>query len=467
LAPISSRSYFYGDPTDQTDQRQQRTVAEVEHVITPDWTLRIAANYEHVQQQSAYMWDWFYMFQGVDHPLFAPGTLPANSLIRLYDEMTSTRTDLGTRVENYIHLQHSLFGTDVTHGILVIADALKIETALNIDYTPNQIMDPSTGTRTTIPVPVVPHEENYAVSNDYGISVQDLITIGGRLHLLLGGRFESNVVDITQLVAFSTVPTSANNRSTGFVPRLGALYQLYDNLSVYASYMGSYQSPGADYGLWDLTSGLKPERAYQTEAGAKLELFDKRALITASVFTINKYDVIASEFFRGVPPTVTYYNIGKEDAQGVDLDVVGEVSSNLRFTGAVNAQTMKFTNPKKLIVDGKHRYGTPTYTGNLWALYEFNDGPLNGLGIGGGASTKSSVFVNDANEAEVPAYTTLDAVAFYGYSNLRFQMNVYNITDALAYGVAGIGGFGDPTFPYLVLPIAPVRVNFTVRYQFR
>jgi iron complex outermembrane receptor protein len=467
LAPISSRSYFYGDESDRTNQKQQRAVAEVEHVITPEWTLRVGANYEHVIQESSYMWDWFYTFEGANHPLFAPGAVPANWMIRLFDVMNSTRTDLGARVENHVRFNHSLLGTEIEHAILVVADALKIETMLNIDYNFKQILDPATGNRQVLSVPVAPHEENAAVSKDYGISIQDLITFGGRWHLMVGGRFESNVVDVTQLVAFSTDPTSTQNKSTGFVPRIGALYQVYDNLSLYASYMGSYQSPGADYGLWDLTPELKPERAYQLEAGAKLELLNKRALITAAVFTINKYDVIAAEQIPGVPPKIVYYNIGREDAQGVDLDVVGEITSNLRISAAFNAQTMKFTNPSRKIIDGKHRYGTPTYTGNLWALYEFTDGFLNGLGIGGGAAMKSAVFVNDANEVEVPAYTTFDAAAYYDLSNLRFQMNLYNVSDELAYTVAGIGGFGNPTSPYLVMPIAPFRVNFTIRYRIR
>ncbi|RPI03592.1 MAG: TonB-dependent receptor [Ignavibacteriae bacterium] len=465
FAPISSRSYFFGLPTDNTDQNQQRVVAEVEHIITPDWTVRLAANYEYVTQWSLYEVDYFYTYKGTMPAGIPAGTFPPNWSIRLHSDLNSNRTDYGTRFESSLRLSHQLFGTRMAHGILVAADMLQIKTDLLMDYNPNQLLDVSTGTRMNVSLPMFVHEENFSKSKDYGISFQDLITIDERWHLLLGGRYENNSIDVTQLAAYTTTPKSTKNESSGFVPRLGVLYQFYDNMSLYASYMGSYQTPGADYGLWDIPADLKPERAYQAETGVKLELLNKRALLSASVFMIDKYDVIASENNpAGVSPYKLYYNIGKEDAQGFDIDVVGEVTSNLRVSAAFNAQKMKFTNPKKIIVDGKQRYGTPTYSGNVWAVYEFNNGLFNGLGIGGGASTRSEVFVNDANEAKVPAYTTFDAVTYYEFAKLRFQLNFYNITNELSYNV-GNGGGGNPTAFLLLMPSAPFRTTLSVRYQ--
>jgi iron complex outermembrane recepter protein len=473
LAPISSRSYNFGEENDKTNQKQQRANVEVEHSITPDWTVRVAANYEHADQQSTYVWDWYYTYNGAIPPGFPPvdqngnPTFPPNWTVRPINTIDSKRSDVGGRIENYLRVSHSLFGTDVVHGILAVVDFLEIDTKYYLDYNPFGILDPFTGNRIQMTVPIYPHEEMLANSKDYGIAVQDLITIDKQWHVLLGGRLERNTVDATQLAAFNPIANTTYNKSSGFAPRLGVLYQLQDNISLFASYMGSYQSPGADYGLWDIPADLKPERAYQTEAGAKFEMFDKRILLTTSVFMIDKYDVISSERNpAGVSPYLLYFNIGKEDAQGLDVDIVGEVTTNLRISSAFNTQTMKFTSPKKMIVDGKMRYGTPTYSGNIWAVYEFTEGLFHGLGIGGGASTRSSVFVNDANEAEVPAYTTVDAIAYYQYANLRFQMNLYNITNELAYTVSNIGGFGDPTYPFLVMPIAPFRMNFTVRYEY-
>jgi iron complex outermembrane receptor protein len=467
FAPVSSRSYYFGESADNTDQKQQRAVVDVEHIVTPDWTLRAGLNYEHVQQQSTYEMDLFYSFNGFLPPGFPPGSLPSNMSLRGLNNMNSTRNDYCARLENHLRVRHSLFGADVAHGILVVADVLQIDTRYFMDYVPNQVLDPVTGNRIFMRIPVSFHEENFARSKDFGFSVQDLISIGGSWHFLLGGRYESNRVDVTQLAASSTRDTSMYNQSSGFAPRFGALYQVSDGLSLYASYMGSYQSPGADYGVWDIPADLKPERAFQTEAGVKIELLNKRALLTASVFMIKKYDVISSERNpAGVSPYTLYFNIGKEDAQGIDIDLIGEVTSNFRVSAAYNTQTMKFTNPKRLIVDGKQRYGTPAYSGNLWAVYEFSGGLLGGLGLGGGASTRSSVFVNDANEAEVPAYTTVDAIAFYQIPHLRFQLNLNNITNALGYGVSNIGGFGNPTSAFFVMPIPPFRTSFTVRFQY-
>ncbi|HTY37276.1 MAG TPA: TonB-dependent receptor [Bacteroidota bacterium] len=466
LAPISSRTYNFGESTDNTDQTQQRAVAEVEHVISPNWTVRAGFNYEHVKQHSIYEMDLFYSYMGTMPPGFPPGAFPANMSLRGLDDMNSTRTDFGARLENYVRARHTLFDAQVTHGILLLVDAIQVETKYYMDYNPNQILDPSTGSRMNVPIPVVLHEQSVPTSNDYGISVQDLITIGGRWHLLLGGRYEHNGITLTQLATSGSGETTTDGKSSGFVPRLGALYQVNDNLSLYASYMGSYQAPGTDLGLFDIPSDLKPERAYQTEAGMKLELLNKRALLTASVFMIDKYDVISSERNpAGISPYTLYFNIGKEDASGFDIDVVGEVSSSLRVSASFNAQTMKFTNPMYTLVDGKMRYGTPKSSGNIWAVYEFNEGPVRGFGIGGGVTARGSVFANDANEAKLPGYTTIDATAYYQLANIRFQLNLYNITNELGYTVSNIGGFGNPTSTFFVMPIAPFHMNFTVRYQ--
>jgi len=468
FAPISSRSYFFGDPTDHTDKTQRRAVAQVEHIVSPDWTIRASASLEQVKEKSSFEADWFYTFGGY-MPLGAPaGTFPANWSVRLSEDPASQRTDSCLRLENYFRLRHRAMGADVDHGILVDLDALRIHTDISTNYRPNEILDPRTGARAGIFVPGLFHDENNSISKDYGASVQDLITINNRWHLLLGGRIEKNLVDVTQLAVGAPAPSSTSNKYSGFVPRLGALYQVADNLSLYASYMGSYQSPGADYGLYDISTGLKPERAYQTEAGVKIEFLRKRLLVTSSVFSIKKHDVIASETdtSRGLPYTILYYNIGKEDAQGADIDVVGELSRNLRIVTSFNRQSMVFTNPKKLIVDGKHRYGTPTYSGNIWAVYEFTDGWLKGLGLGGGAATRSSVFANDANEAQVPSFTTFDAVAYYKISQFRVQANLYNLTDKLGYNVSGIGGTANPTNPFVVMPIAPFRLSVGATWQF-
>jgi outer membrane receptor protein involved in Fe transport len=349
----------------------------------------------------------------------------------------------------------------------VDVDALRIHTDVATNYIPNQSLNPQTGSRTKVVVPGLFQDHNMATSQDYGASIQDLIAINSRWHVLLGGRFERNLVDVTQKPVGAPAPASTSNQYSGFVPRVGVLYQVKDNLSLYASYMGSYQSPGADYGVWDIPSNLKPERAFQTEAGVKVELLDKRLLLTTSVFSIKKHDVISTEPNpAGGPPYTLYFNIGKEDAHGADIDIVGELSKNLRIATAFNVQTMVFTNPKKLIVDGKHRYGTPTYSGSLWAVYEFSSGSLKGLGMGGGVATRSSVFANDANEAKVPSYTTFDAVAYYHFSKVRLQANLYNIGNTLGYNVSGIGGTGNPTNMFLVMPLAPFRVSLSASYTF-
>ena len=465
FAPISSRSYFFGENSDSTNQNQQRSIIQIDHIINPNWTIRASASYEQTHQETSEVWDWYYTYQGATPPGFPPGVFPPDWMVRPINTLDSKRTDYGARIENVFHIRHSLFDVEVIHGILAVIDWQQIETNYILDYSPYGILDPATGARIQMVVPIYPHEAILAKSKDYGIAIQDLITINRRWNLLLGGRFERNTIDVNQLAAFNPVPNITFNGSNGFAPRLGLLYQVQDNISLFASYMGSYLSPGADLGLWDIPADLKPERAYQTEAGVKVELFNRRVLVTTSVFLINKYDVISQKNNPNPPPEFLYFNIGQEDAKGFDIDIVGEIFSNLRVSAAFNTQTMKFTDSFRPIVDGKESFGTPNYSGNLWALYEFTSGMLNGFGVGAGFTTKGSVWANDADEVKLPAYTTFDAVTYYEFAKIRFQLNLYNITNELYYTAGNIGGFGDPTYPFTVMPSAPFRSTFSVRYK--
>jgi iron complex outermembrane receptor protein len=310
LPHISSRNYFFGEDVDKNSQKQFRTTAEVEHVFSPEWTLRGSASYEQTHQLSTDVFDWYYIYQGATPPGFPEGLFPPNWTVRPINTLDLMRSDFSLRIENVFHASHTLFGMNVSHRILAATDLLQIDTRYILDYSPWGILNPATGERIRMMIPVYPHEEMHANSKDYGIAVQDLITFAKRWHLLIGGRYERNTIDVTQLAAFNTIPDATCNKSNGIAPRFGLLYQMSENLSLYASYMGSYQSPGAEYSLWDIPESLRPERAYQTEVGVKFEVFDRRALVTTSVYLIKKYDVITWELNPNAPtPYLLYYNI--------------------------------------------------------------------------------------------------------------------------------------------------------------
>ncbi len=56
------------------------------------------------------------------------------------------------------------------------------------------------------------------------------------------------------------------------------------------------------------------------------------------------------------------------------------------------------------------------------------------LGLGLGLTYQDESFINNGNTATLPAYTRIDAAAFYDISeNLRIQVNVENLTDTLYF----------------------------------
>jgi iron complex outermembrane receptor protein len=71
---------------------------------------------------------------------------------------------------------------------------------------------------------------------------------------------------------------------------------------------------------------------------------------------------------------------------------------------------------------------------SLWVKYTFRDGPVAGLGLGGGARYIGASFMDQFNTVAIPGYTLYDATVSYdlAYLDPRFtgfkaQVNATNV----------------------------------------
>ncbi len=137
-----------------------------------------------------------------------------------------------------------------------------------------------------------------------------------------------------------TVDTSADNTSGDF----SATYAVSPTMNVYGRVATGFRAPSIQGRLLfgDTLSVARSEKVTSYEAGMKADLFDRRARVSASVFsyTIKDQQLTA---VGGAANFNQLINAAKTQGQGLEFDLQAFVTDNLLLTvgGSVNATKIK------------------------------------------------------------------------------------------------------------------------------
>ena len=132
----------------------------------------------------------------------------------------------------------------------------------------------------------------------------------------------------------SSGPLRIDNTSNNVSGDLSATYELDKDTNLFARLATGYRAPsmqGRLFGLTDKPSFADAENARSIEAGVKMDLFDRRARMSASVF---KYEVKDKQLTAG-SGTVNMnqlINADKVTGQGMELDFQANLSESLRLS---------------------------------------------------------------------------------------------------------------------------------------
>lgn len=278
-----------------------------------------------------------------------------------------------------------------------------------------------------------------------------------RLRLLVGGRLD--YVDQEDRLSGETID------NTEFTGRVGALYQLTDWLSPYASVSQSFQPQGPD--TRDRQGNLlDPETGIQHEAGLKLQAPDERLLATLSVYRIDKEDVAVfdNEFFNDTGEFAFFPGVDQR-SQGVELDVAGRITDSLQvFANYAFTDTEVLRNAGDRASEGEPLGNVPEQTARLWLAYDFADGTaLANLGVGGGIRYEDSRLAQFDRDVRLDDFVTADLAAWYrsplaGGRTLVARLNLKNVTDRTFYTRASDRSIVHPGAPRSLL--ASIGVDF-------
>jgi iron complex outermembrane receptor protein len=284
---------------------------------------------------------------------------------------------------------------------------------------------------------------------------QNQMSVGKKIKLLLGGRFESHNFNTDYFDLITKAETSRDSlNATQFLPRAGIVFNPNESTAIYYGYSQGFIP---QYGSNTSAGGpFPPEKSRQHEIGIKKEWINQRLITTLAFYHIQKYDVLAPD------PTdtngVRLIQIENVYSKGVELSVQGKITKGLDLIFNYSY------NEARTPGDAGYDYfpagwfpNAPNTNINLWAKHTVNDGKLKNLEIGAGFNylSKRTTYTPGF---EIPEFTTVDAAISYKIKGLNLSANIYNITNTKYWN----GAYG----PSNLWPGNPRSFRLTVGYVF-
>jgi len=242
----------------------------------------------------------------------------------------------------------------------------------------------------------------------------------------------------------------------------GLVFWLADGLSVYGSYVESFEAPDPANGATLNGGPPEPELSDQLEAGVRVDITD-RLRGTLSLFRITKENVVT-------PDPANFANtlqIGEQQSQGVELELTGRIlpgwevlaSGTYNATKVVEGVSSNPVTGAPTNVAGNRLPNIPEWAASLATQYTFQPGSeLEGFTGGVGIFYRGSRPGDLNNTFTLNDYVRVDANVGYRYKGFIASINVRNIFNEDYFVTANQ--------PITALPGAPTSVEFTVGYRF-
>ncbi|MFD0860422.1 TonB-dependent siderophore receptor [Roseovarius aquimarinus] len=398
-------------PADIEDSGSQAASlgATLEHRFSDIWsakaTLRWSASDFDEHVQSLVGADGF----AADTPFAAPSTwaLANGRLAQEQDELSfaaSAKAEFAWgRSVNTL-----LFGADYSalddEGFIAVAFA-----PATVDLTAPVFSAPYTRPGTGL-------NDQFVENRTAGAYAQWQSSIDDRWHLLGSLRLAHVEVD------FRNALGAERTAETRLLPRFGAVYDVTDQLSVFASY-----GEGMRGQPFQLFSGkARPEMSRQIEAGMKFDT-DFGLAGTVALFEIERENVAVTD-----PATFQSRAEGRQRARGIEADLtwrLGPQLSALLSYAYVDAEfTRDAPTATGVIPAGNALPGVPRHSGRVWLDYQFA-GRWDGLSLGGGVYAQSGEYLSNNNLYKSDAFYTLDAALTYARGGYRASLGIQNLTD--------------------------------------
>lgn len=293
-------------------------------------------------------------------------------------------------------------------------------------YDARQGSGPDLFTDTYTYVPALTYFEKQK-QNSIGIYLQDQIEIGN-WRIAAGLRHDWHRSEYTP----GGVDYVRNDSETTGRASIG--YVTPWNVMPYISYGTSYvANPGVVLTSGGVGHQANPTLGEQYEIGLKYQIPDQNVLISAAYFNIDQKNASVYETSSGV-------NLLRQldlRSRGFELEVTASLDNGLSFTGGYSYNDVEITKLTSETV-GNQLNSSPYHMVSLWADYEVQSGPLEGMGVGAGVRYVGSSFGDNKHTPVLNngARTFVDAALRYDLGKLnpsmegvKLQVNATNLLD--------------------------------------
>jgi iron complex outermembrane receptor protein len=399
--------------------RNQSGFLTFTHQFSPGWQLTARGAFLLENSEGRYLW-----VTGVNAP--NPNVLLRNPKYDLDRTQVASQQAFVNGKFATGALRHQLLaGVDVNQKKFLAVDYLTYDTTTPTGGTPQPVYYPLDVTTPAhgaeIPGYTSPNgldgRNTEQTINYYSVyALDELALFDNKLRLTPGLRYTA-VQSRNQVLGLGS--TSSDKVVT---PRLGLSYSLLPNLSVYGLYDRTLVPQG---GITSAGEPLAPLRGSNREVGVKKNWLDGRWTSTLALYHLTRSSIAA------VDPANSLYRIqvGENHAQGVELDVVGQVVRGLNVVvnyAYTDAKIDGDTNP--LLVGAR----PPLYVKhvqNTWLNYELPARLVRGLSCSlgyqyqAGRGGRYAV----ATPYGIPDYFRLDGGVGWQSPHLKVNLMVNNL----------------------------------------
>jgi outer membrane receptor for ferric coprogen and ferric-rhodotorulic acid len=257
------------------------------------------------------------------------------------------------------------------------------------------------------------------------------------LKVTVGGSLLSYKLDG---VAYGTDQAAKENNK--FTPYLGAVLDLSNTISLYASYAGIYK-PQVEKGV--NLKPLAPLKGKNYEAGIKSEWFNKKLNSSFALFRTeqeNQAQSTGTALFNG--STINTYEGIQATTKGYEFDVSGELTDSLNINAGYT---------RLMSVKGDHDQNVnpfvPRHLVHVTTVYTVPS--IENLKVGASLNWQSDTHVDIGTvRYEQDSYATLNLMANYKIDeHWSAAVNLYNVTDekylsSMRYAYAGQAFYAAP-----------------------
>jgi outer membrane receptor for ferric coprogen and ferric-rhodotorulic acid len=396
---------YLGSDWEYSDKKKTTAYFDLEHRFDNDWKANIAAQ----RSWSSGTIESSYLF-------YSAGAY--SKYDRIYDG-ESVSGSIDGRISGPLEL----FGR--SHDFVFGASTRKDDFDYSAFSTPAYKVDIFNWDPSSIAKPSI--TANYYNTNptvtETGLYGSGRFNITDDLKLILGARVSWYDYD-------SSSENVTSKEDAKFVPYVGTVYDLTDQLSVYASYTSIFQPQS----YYDPSGGiLAPIEGRNVEAGVKGSFFDDRLNTSVAIFQSNQNNLPIYYGTACAGSSSCYTAADEVRTRGIEFEATGRILDRLNLSAS-------YTYAKAEYVEGTKEgqiYNSavaPEHMVKIYTSYDF-DGELEGLTIGGGMRAFSKTYYETTSSyKEQPAYAVFDLMAKYAFNEqTTMQLNVNNVFDKTYY----------------------------------